>query len=150
MTKLSTPNRIKFISELKTIPWFKKTFGHIAKDPAISNGSPVMVRGYDVCNHDLYHIEVSRLERIQIGKDAVSGIHGINCPIFHDTPITEEYDSSLDEVRIAFHEWLTRTSLINSLKAILWINWLIFNGINPLAVIYRHHKTVQAWKRSEN
>lgn len=144
MAKLSTPNRFKLIRKLKRISWIKKGLGHVARDPAIINDSPVIVRGYPVCNHDLYHLEVSSLERIKMGKYRVSGIHGINCPIFHDSLITEEYDSALDEARVAFHEWLTRTSWLNTVKAFLWINWMIFNGVNPFAVIYRHHKALQA------
>ncbi len=139
-------NKFKLIRKLKLsreLSWINKTLGYVALEPAIVNNSPIIVRGNHICNHDLYHLEVSRLERIQIGKYMVSGIHGINSPMFHDSAITEEYDSSLDEARVAFHEWLTRTSLINTLKAFVWINWLIFfGGINPFAVLYRHYKSL--------
>ena len=151
--QLSTPNKFKLIKKLKLlrkISWIKKIFGYVALDPAIVNNSPIVVRGYHLCNHDIYHLEVSRLERIQMGKYLVSGIHGINSLIFHDSPITEEYNSSLDEARVALHEWLTRTSLSNTFKTFFWIYWLISNGINPLAVIYRHYKAIQAGKRLEN
>ena len=138
-------NKFKIVKKLKLLRkifWINKIFKYTALDRAIINNSPVIVRGYYICNHDLYHLEISHLERIQIGKEMVSGIHGINSPIFHDVPITEEYESFLDEARVAFHEWLTRTSLINTFKAFLWMNWLIFNGINPFAVVYRHYKTL--------
>ena len=138
-------NKFKLVKKLKSlrkIPWLKKIFCYSARDLAMSANSPVIVRGYHICNHDLYHLEISHLERIQIGKHMVSGIHGINSPIFHDVPITEEYESFLDEARVAFHEWLTRTSLINTVKAFLWVNWLILNGINSFAVLYRHYKTL--------
>ena len=138
-------NKFKLVRKLKSLRktlWLKKILAYTAREPVITNNSPVTVRGYPLCNHDLYHLEISQLERIQIGKHMVSGIHGINSPVFHDLPITEEYESFLDEARVAFHEWLTRTSLINTLKAFLWSNWLIFKGINPFAVIYRHYKTL--------
>ena len=151
--QISTPNNFKLIKKLKLlrkVSPIKKALHYVARDPAMFNNSPIIVRGYHICNHDLYHLEVSRLEKIQIGKCMVNGIDGINCPVFHDSPIIEAYDSSLDEARVAFHEWLTRTSLINTVKAFLWINWLIFKGINPLAVIYRHYKTIQTGKKLEN
>ncbi len=145
MMQLSTPNDFQIIKKLKLLTKnspIRKAVHYVARNPAIFNNSPIIVRGYHICNHDLYHLEVSCLERIQMGQHMVSGIHGINCPLFHDFPITEQYDSSFDEARVAFHEWLTRTSLLNTIKVFLWINWLVFQGINPLAVIYRHYKTI--------
>ena len=143
---MHTPNKFKLIRKLKKlrkILWIKKILGYDALDTVVTNdGFPVTIRGYPLCNHDLYHIQVSKLQRIQIGKHMVSGIHGINAPIFHDLPITEEYESFLDEIRVAFHEWLTRTSLTNTVKAFIWAIWLIFKGINSFAVIYRHYKTL--------
>ena len=142
-------NKFKIIKKLKSlrkILWIKNIINYTARDRAIVNGSPVIVRGRHLCNHDLYHLETSYLERIKIGKDMVSGIHGINSPVFHALPITEEYEGFLDEARVAFHEWLTRTSLINTLKAFLWMIWLIFNGINSFAVLYRHYKTLSQGK----
>lgn len=142
-------NKFRLVRKLKSLRktlWIKKVIGYTARDRVIRNNLIVMVRGYPLCNHDLYHLEISQLERIKIGKYMVSGIHGINSPVFHNSPITEEYDSFLDEARVAFHEWLTRTSLINTLKAFLWINWLIFNRINAFAVIVRHYKTLSQSK----
>ncbi len=73
-----------------------------------------------------------------MGKYQVSGIHGINSPIFHDSPIIEEYDGLLDEARVAFHEWLTRASFFNTIKLIGWIFWLITQRINPIQVLINH------------
>lgn len=140
-------NKFKIIRKLKkflrkTI-WIKKIVGYTARDRVVVDGFPLTVKGYPLRNHDLYHLEISQLKRIQIKKHMVSGIHGINLPVFHNIPIIEEYESFLDEARVAFHEWLTRTSLINTTKAFLWAIWLIFNGINSFAVIYRHYKTLR-------
>lgn len=140
-------NKFKIVRKLKRLRktvWIKKIIGYTARDKVTTQkGSITVVKGYPLCNHDLYHIEISKLERIQIGRHMVSGIHGINAPIFHDVPIVEEYESFLDEARVAFHEWLTRTSSINTLKAFLWTIWLIFKGINSFAVIHRHYKTLR-------
>lgn len=73
----------------------------------------------------------------------VSGIHGINSPILHDSPIIEEYDGILDEARVAIHEWLTRLSIFSSFKLIFWIFWLITQRINPIAVIIRHARSMK-------
>ncbi len=138
-------NKFKIVRKLKKLirtPWIKKIIGYTALDPVINNDLPITIKNSLLLNHDLYHLEISKLERIQIGKYMVSGIHGINSPIFHDSPIIEEYESFLDEARVAFHEWLTQTSLINTLKVFIWIIWLIFNGINSFAVIYRHYKSL--------
>ena len=139
-------NKFKVVRRLKRLRktlWIKKIISYTARDKVTNqDGSVATIRGYPLRNHDLYHIEISQLERIQIGKHMVSGIHGINAPIFHNVPIVEEYESFLDEARVAFHEWLTRTSLINTLKAFLWTIWLIFNGINSFAVIYQHYRTL--------
>lgn len=145
------PNRFKLIKKLKkklkNFFWVKKILGYNSLDLVMNDyGLPISIKGYHLCNHDLYHLEISKLERIQIGKHMVSGIHGINSPIFHNSSITEEYESFLDEARVAFHEWLTRTSPINTIKAFVWVNLLIFNKINPFAVIYRHHKTLSKKK----
>lgn len=152
MNELPSPNRLKLIKELKKLSKNYRAIksSHIACDPVCIDGSPVIVRGYHICHHDLYHLEVSDLDRIKIGKSWVSGIHGINCPIFHDFYIEEEYDGILDEARVACHEWLTRTSWLNSLKILLWLIWLAFRGINPFAVLYRHHQTLKSWKKLES
>lgn len=140
------PNKFKLIRKLKRLRktlWIKKILGYTALDPVVTNnGFTVTIRGYPLCNHDLYHIKVSKLKRIQIGKHMVSGIHEINAPIFHNLPINKEYESFLDEARVTFHEWLTKTSLSNTVKAFVWAIWLILKGINSFAVIYRHYRTL--------
>lgn len=120
----------------------KKLLGCISKDPVNLGGMGICLHGDTLSYHDLYHLEVSCLERIQMGKYQVSGIHGINSPMFHDSPIVEEYDGLLDESRVAFHEWLTRISLFNTLKLIGWCFWLITQGINPIAVLVNHVKVL--------
>lgn len=124
----------------------RKVLGCISKEPVKVGSFSVKIRGYLLDYHDLYHLEVSYLERIQIGKYMVSGIHGINSPILHELPITEEYDGIFDEVRIAFHEWLTRPSVFNTFKAVFWFFWLLVQGINPIAVIVRHFKSMQLYQ----
>lgn len=149
MTSAKPPNKlnaVRTIKRLRKIPQLKKIFGYVALDLAFVDGSPVIVRGHHVCNHDLYHVEVSRLERIPMGKYMVSGIHGINSPIFHDSVIKEEYDANFDEARIAIHEWLTRTSLTNTFKLVLWIGWLLLNGVNPWKVILNHQKALKQYR----
>lgn len=121
---------------------FKKLLGCISKDPVNFGDSQIYLYDDWLCYHDLYHLEVSCLERIQMGKYQVSGIHGINSPVFHDSPIVEEYDALLDEARVAFHEWLTRTSFFNTLKLIGWFFWLIAQGINPIQVLISHLKVL--------
>ncbi|MBE9047176.1 hypothetical protein IQ255_22715 [Pleurocapsales cyanobacterium LEGE 10410] len=134
---LFTPNKLP-------IPWkLKIALGCISKEPVMYQGRLVMVRNTPLCYHDLHHLEVAKLERIRIGKHLVSGIHGINAPELHEFPIVAEYDGILDEVRVAFHEFLVKTSVYNTFKAFLWINWLLFKGINPIAVMWRHHKSLQ-------
>ena len=83
MTQPKAPNNLKWVKHLKRtlrshrITNFKKNLGHIAREPAFYKGIPIVVRGNNVCNHDLYHLEVSCLERIRMGEHEVSGIHGI-------------------------------------------------------------------------
>lgn len=106
------------------------------------NHQPLTIRGYQVDYHDFHHFEVSQLERIKIGEAWVSGIHGLNSPIFHDNPIIEEYNGSWDEVRVAVHEWLTQTSIARTVKILIWTIWLMANNINPIQVIHRHYKSL--------
>ena len=131
-------NKFKRIKKLKKlvrkIYWIKKILGYTARDPAIINNSSITLQGYTLRNHDIYHLD----------------IHGINSPVFHNSSITEEYESFLDEARVAFHEFLTRTSLVSTVKTFIWMNWLIFNGINSFAVIYRHHKSLSRYMKANN
>lgn len=136
--KLSfTPNKLLTSWKLKT------ALGCISKKSVLNEDRVVLIREIPLCQHDLYHLEVAQLERIKIGKYLVSGIHGINSPIFHELPIIEEYDGVLDEVRVAFHEFMVKTSVYNTGKAIAWMGWLLFCGINPVAVIYRHYVSLK-------
>ena len=146
-TKLSFPI-LEAISPNKwEIPWSIKTaLGCISKKPIVDNGEVVIIRGNPLDYHDLYHLEVAKLDRIQIGEHQVSGIHGINSTILHESPIVEEYDGIFDEIRVAFHEFIVKTSIYNTVKAIAWIGWLILRGINPAAVIGRHYKSIKAYE----
>lgn len=124
----------------------RKVLGCTSKEPVKVGYFFVKVRGYLLDYHDLYHLELSFLERIQIGKHMVSGIHGINSPVLHEFPITEEYNGIFDEVRVAMHECLTRPSIFSLFKAIFWLFWLITQGINPITVIVRHIKSMQRYQ----
>ena len=44
--------------------------------PLTIGGYPIIVRNFWVSRHNLDHLEVSRLDRIQMGVAQVSGIHG--------------------------------------------------------------------------
>ena len=121
----------------------KKVLGCISLIPIKIGNEHIRVRGVCIHYHDLYHLEVAQLERIQIGKHWVSGIHGINSRVFHASPIQEEYDSFLDEARIAMHEWLTRPTAFSQLKLLCWMTLLILQGINPLAVLIRHMRSMK-------
>ncbi len=120
----------------------------MSNDPVRIAGRMVKLRHHWLTYHDLYHFEVSRLDRIEIANEKVSGIHGFNSYTFHEKPIELEYDGALDEARVAVHEWLTRTSLYNTWKLIRWCTWLIPQGINPLTLIIRHFKSLQAYEAS--
>lgn len=122
---------------------FKYALGCISFFPIIVGNETINIRGYCIEYHDLYHLEVSQLERIQMGKYWVSGIHGINSPVFHNAPIVQEYDGFLDEARIAFHEVLTRPTAFSKLKAFCWIFLLALHGINPFAVLMRHIRSMR-------
>ncbi len=122
---------------------FKKTLGYISLIPIKIDNEQLIVRGFKINYHDLYHLEVAQLERIQMGKSWVSGIHGINTRVFHDYPIVEEYESFLDEARIAIHEMATRFTAFSFIKALCWMILLSLNGINPLAVTIRHLQSLE-------
>ena len=130
-------------SELvRNIP-IRKILGCVSSEPVKLGNYMIKVRDCPLEYHDLYHLEVACLERILIGEHKVSGIHGLNLPMFHDSPIVVEYGGLLDEVRVAFHEWLTRPSIFNTIKAISWMVWLVSRGINPIAVLIRHIKVLK-------
>lgn len=133
---LPPPCKIKLNWRLKQALGSKSTVLVEGNDP----GVPEWAVGMDY--HNLYHLEVSRLPRIDMKGHQVSGIHGINTPIFHPTPIVEEYDGLLDEARVAIHEWLTRTSWFNTAKVFFWFLWLLLQGMNPIVVAWRHYRSL--------
>ncbi|WP_071189888.1 hypothetical protein [Trichormus sp. NMC-1] len=132
MDKLIAPSEILIDLSIK------KMLGCISKERVIIEDKLISIHDDLLCYHDLYHFEVSCLPRIKMGKYQVSGIHGINSPMFHHTEIIAEYDAVLDEARVAFHEWLTRISLFNTFKLIGWSIWLINQEINPIEVLISH------------
>ncbi|RAM53138.1 MAG: hypothetical protein C6Y22_02240 [Hapalosiphonaceae cyanobacterium JJU2] len=121
----------------------KKSLGYISLIPITIAGENIKVRGIGIDYHDLYHLEVAQLDRIQMGKNWVSGIHGINAGVFHDFPIVEEYNAYLDEARIAIHEGLTRPTAFSVLKTFCWLILLSLHGINSLAVFIRHFQSLK-------
>lgn len=140
---LLRPNQLPISWKLKT------ALGCISKKPVRNQDEIVKIKGIPLCHHDLYHLEISQLKRIQIGKHLVSGIHGINTPVLHDEPIVEEYDGILDEVRVAFHEFLVNTSVYNTVKVLAWAGWLVFNRMNPIAIMWRHHTSLKCGSNNE-
>jgi hypothetical protein len=65
--------------------------------------------------------------------------------MFHSSPITAEYDEILDEIRVAFHEFIVKTSFYNTLKAISWMSWLAINRINPIVVVWQHYTSLKCF-----
>ena len=137
MIEITPPSKLA-----RNIP-IRKILGCVSSEPVKLGNYMIKVRDCPLEYHDLYHLEVACLERILIGEHKVSGIHGLNLPMFHDSPIVVEYGGLLDEVRVAFHEWLTRPSIFNTIKAISWMVWLVSRGINPIAVLIRHIKVLK-------
>ena len=146
----SSSPKLKTFRRPKMSPMLRKLLGRNCDRPVIIAGYPLKLRGKFVSYHNLYHFEVSRLERILIGKEMVSGIHGFYSDMFHDAPIEIEYDGVLDEARLAVHEWMTRMSLYNTFKLINWSIWLISQRINPFAVIFRHARSLWRFRQTSN
>jgi hypothetical protein len=123
----------------------RSRLGSISLDPVQQDGQMawVGIEREHLCFHNLYHIEVSQLDRILIGNAWVSGMNGFSSPMFHAIPIMPEYDGVLDELRVAIHEWLTRPSFYNTGKLINWIVWMRRHGINPVTVIHNHYRTLK-------
>lgn len=129
----STPATLKIPSVIKEL------MGRISTpEPLKIEGKFVKLRNNYFTWHDLCHFEVSSLQRIQMGRYKVSGIHGINSPTFHELPIKEEYHANLDEARVALHEFLKEVTVFSAVKAIAWMVWLCLMGINPLSTLIRH------------
>ena len=128
-------------------PSVKRWIGADSGDPLTIGGYPIIVRSFWISRHNLDHIEISRLDRIQIGTAQVSGIHGFYSSMYHDDPIEPEYDGILDEVRVFVHEGVTRPSLSSVTKLLYWWIWMAVKGINPLAVTVRHCSTIRQFQR---
>ncbi len=125
----------------------KRLVGTDSGDPLTIGGYPIIVRDFWISRHNLDHIEVSRLDRIKIGRDQVSGIHGFYSSMYHDDPIEPEYDGILDEVRVFVHEGLTRPSLSSLAKLLYWWVWMASRRINPISVTLRHFSTIRRFRR---
>ena len=128
-------------------PSIKRLIGGDSGRPLTIGGYPIIVRNFWVSRHNLDHLEVSRLDRLQIGEAQVSGIHGFYSSMYHDDPIEPEYDGMLDEIRVFIHEGVTRPSPSSVLKLLYWSIWLSIKGINPISVIVRHLITVRRFRR---
>lgn len=122
---------------------WKKRLGCTSTMPVVIAGHPLVVRGYWIHYHNLYHLEISRLDRILMGKDMVSGLGGFYSSMYHDEELPPEYDGVLDEARVAVHEAMTRPSIYSTLKLLRWCGWFIRQGMNPIAILYRHWKSLQ-------
>jgi len=125
----------------------KKTLGCISLIPIKIGNEHIQVKGVCIHYHDLYHFEVAQLERIQMGKHMVSGVDGLKVSLFHNSLKPQEYDGFLDEARIAIHEVLTRPTAFSNIKAFCWMTLLALQGINPLAVLIRHIKSMKKKQR---
>jgi hypothetical protein len=121
----------------------KKKYGCISLIPITIRNEHIKIEDVCIHYHDLCHLEVAQLERIQMGKYMVSGIHGLKVRIFHNLPNIQEYDGFLDEARIAIHEWLTRPTIFSCIKVICWMSLLILYGINPVSVTIRHIRSLE-------
>jgi hypothetical protein len=128
-------------------PTIKKLIGCDSGDPLVIGGYPLIVRNFWISRHNLDHIEVSQFDRIRMGDAEVSGIHGFYSSMYHDEPIEAEYDGMLDEVRVFIHEGITRPSLASIAKLLYWMGWMIFQGINPVAVIARHISSLRRFQK---
>ena len=124
---------------------WKKRLGCVSTTPVVIAGRPVIIKGEWVHHHNLYHLEISHLDRILMGKDWVSGIHGFYSSMYHDVEIEPEYNGFLDEARVAVHESLVHPSLYTFIKLLNWSLWFIRQGMNPIAIIDRHWKSLRSY-----
>jgi hypothetical protein len=129
-------------------PSLKRLIGCDSGDPLVIGGYPLIVRDFWISRHNLDHIEIARLDRILIGHDYVSGIHGFYSSMYHDSPIEPEYNGMLDEVRVFIHEAVTRPSIASLTKLLYWMIWMIGQGINPIAVIARHVTSLRRFEKT--
>ena len=128
-------------------PSIKRLIGVDSGDPLTVGGYPIVVRNFWISRHNLDHIEISHFDRIQMGQDQVSGIHGFYSSMYHDDPIEPEYDGILDDVRVFVHEGVTRPSLASIAKLLYWWIWMVLRGINPISVTLRHVSTIRRFRR---
>ena len=124
---------------------WKKKLGCVSTTPVVVAGRPVIIKGEWVHHHNLYHLEISYLDRILMGRDWVSGIHGFYSSMYHDVEIQAEYNGFLDEARVAVHESLIHPSIYTFIKLLRWSLWFIRHGMNPIAIVYRHWKSLQRY-----
>jgi hypothetical protein len=128
-------------------PTIKKLIGCDSGDPLVVGGYPLIVRNFWISRHNLDHIEIARLDRIQMGSAQVSGIHGFYSSMYHDEPIEAEYDGILDEVRVFIHEAVTRPSLASVTKLLYWMIWMATKRMNPVTVVLRHAESVKRFQK---
>ena len=125
--------------------YLRQVCGYISTFPVKVQDDFLTIDGHILTHHDLLHYEISLLDRIAIGGDWVSGIHGIALAIFPDGPKRSEYDGLLDEARVAMHEWLTQPTLYNTCKLLNWFVWLPQQRINPFGTLFRHFLSIQRY-----
>ena len=124
---------------------WKKKLGCISTTPVVIAGRPVIIKGEWIHHHNLYHHEIGYLDRILMGTDWVSGIHGFYSSMYHDVEIQAEYNGFLDEARVAVHESLICPSIYTFIKLLWWSLWFIRQSMNPIAIVYRHWKSLQSY-----
>jgi hypothetical protein len=145
----SSPHKFNRYRRPRLPIWLRRYLGCKSYDLVLVAGCPVSLRNYILTYHNLYHFELSCLERIEIAGEMVSGIHGFNSPMFHDQSITPEYAGILDELRLAVHECLTQRSPYTTFKFFNWCIWMVLNGINPIEVCWRHITVLKQGRQFE-
>lgn len=93
--------------------------------------------------HDRAHVEVSKLQPILMGGDYVNGIDGIDLSIFHQNAHQAKYSGFLDEARVGIHQVFVCQKPIYFVRLVYWCLWLACQGINPVAVVIRHSRTLR-------
>lgn len=101
--------------------------------------------GRELWVHDWIHLDVAKLPPIELAGHMVDGISGIPIPEFFPDQLPEAaaYDGMLDEVRVGLHHWFTRPEKVYSWVILAnYYVWMLSNGVNPVAVTYRHWKSM--------
>lgn len=119
-------------------------------EPVKIAGCLLKMRGNVLGYRHLLQLEISCLDRIRMGEAEVSGVHGRYSPMFHDAPIQPEYNSELDDARLAIHAWMTRPSVSSAIAFMDWSVWLALQGVNPIAVWFRHANSLRRFKQQTN